>query len=169
MGLSQERVFSWLCWAPECDSPCIQTLRSNFRGAVPGQALLARTAAVVEPTYGLTAENTILGMSLCPDEINNLRGHLADRMKEYWGENFPMGGISGAPFIGKTGFKASSHHVPDSGNVFVLFGPHVAISSDGQVGKYLRQGQHNLSTACGAVIGAYAACCDQEFDGSQFD
>ena len=34
-------------------------------------------------------------------------------MASYWGECFPMGGIGGAPFVGKTGFGAFSAHVPD--------------------------------------------------------
>merc|ERR1719440_2690722 len=95
------------------------------------------------------------GTSICPDEINNEKGDLADMMKEYWGASFPMGGIGGLPHVGKTGFMAFSHHVPDDGNVLVLFGPHVAISESGEVGKYLRDGQAKHSTACGACIAAY--------------
>jgi hypothetical protein len=84
-----------------------------------------------------------------------------------------MGGIGGAPFGGKTGFTAFSHHVPDNGNIVLLYGPHVGISEEGEVGKCLRQGQHGLSTACGAVIGAYNACCgmnaDEKANGWEFD
>jgi hypothetical protein len=47
--------------------------------------------------------------------------------------------------------------VPDGGQVFVVFGPHVAISPSGEVGKYARIGQSHDSTACGACIGALAA------------
>ena len=116
---------------------------------------------------GLTAENTIYGQSICPDEINNEKGDLATLMADHWGECFPMGGIGGAPFVGKTGFGAFSHHVPDDGHIVILFGPHIAISDGGELGKYLREGQVHESTACGAVLGAYAACkCGQagEFD-----
>ena len=77
---------------------------------------------------GLTAENTIYGQSICPDEINNEKGDLATLMADHWGECFPMGGIGGAPFVGKTGFGAFSHHVPDDGHIIILFGPHIAIS-----------------------------------------
>jgi hypothetical protein len=59
--------------------------------------------------------------------------------------------------VGKTGFTAFSHHVPDDGHVVILFGPHVAISEAGELGKYLRHGQHKHSTACGAVLAAYNA------------
>lgn len=105
--------------------------------------------------FGFTPENTLFGTCICPDEINNEKGDLADRMKDYWGECFPMGGIGGAPYVGKTGFMAFSHHVPENGNVLILFGPHVAISETGEVGKYLRKGQTKHSTACGACIAAY--------------
>ena len=78
-------------------------------------------------------------------------------MTDYWGECFPMGGIGGAPFVGKTGFMAFSHHVPQDGHVVILFGPHIAISEAGELGKYLRIGQCNHLTACGAVLSAFDA------------
>ena len=54
----------------------------------------------------LRGQNTIYGQSICPDEINNERDDLGSTMAEYWGEVFPMGGIGGNPYVGKTGFKA---------------------------------------------------------------
>ena len=67
----------------------------------------------LDPLFGLTPQNTIYGQSICPDEINNEKGDLASMMGDYWGECFPLGGIGGAPFVGKTGFAAFSHHVPE--------------------------------------------------------
>jgi len=86
---------------------------------------------------------------------------------------FCLGGISGAPLTGKTGYNAFAHHVPDNGNIVLLFGPHVGITSTGEVGSTLRSGQSNHSTACGATIGAYNALChctsiDDEFDQNDF-
>ena len=69
-----------------------------------------------------------------------------------------MGGLGGLPFVGKTGFKAYSHHVPKDGNVFILFAPHIGVAEDGLIGKISRAGQDNLDVACGAAIGAYNAC-----------
>ena len=40
---------------------------------------------------------------------------------------------------------------------------HMSLSEEGEIGKYLRKGQHQHSAACGAVIGAYQAAltsCD---------
>lgn len=54
---------------------------------------------------------------------------------------------------------------PD-GHLMILFGPHIAISSTGELGKYLREGQSGESTACGAVLAAYNACCADQSCGS---
>jgi hypothetical protein len=101
-----------------------------------------------------------MGTSFCPDEINNKPGSMSTLMQDHWGELFPMGGISGTPFSGTTGFAAFSSHVSDDGHIILAFGPHVGISPDGEVGKCLRRGQGGLSTACGAVVGAYNAAQD---------
>ena len=119
-------AFSWLQWSPPADSKCGQTLSRCFPGALPGPAVVARTK-LLEKMYGMTPENTIYGQSICPDEINNEKGDLVTLMADHWGECFPMGGIGGAPFVGKTGFAAFSHHVPDDGHVLILFGPHVGV------------------------------------------
>merc|ERR1712039_581165 len=53
-------------------------------------------------------------------------------------------------------------------------GPHAGITEDGEVGKVLRKGQKCASSACGAITGAYGACCNgwqepEEDDGSSYD
>lgn len=135
----------------------------NFPGAIPGTALFHFVKGVTCNEYGMNPTNTLYADSLCPDEINRQKGALADIMKEYWGECFPMGGIGGAPFVGKTGFSAFSHHVPDDGHLMVLFGPHVAVSESGEVGKCAREGQSHESSACGAVQAAYSQCQSHNF------
>ena len=110
-------VFNWLSTTPEPGTPVADALDAHFPGALPGIAVLKRTTAVLKSKYDMDGDNTIYGQSICPDEINNEKGDLADIMKEYWGEVFPMGGIGGAPFVGKTGFGAFSHHVPEGGKV----------------------------------------------------
>jgi len=124
---------------------------------------------VLTEDYGFTQANTLFGTSICPDEINNQSHGLSAMMARYWGSVFPLGGLAGVPFAGKTGFKAFSHHVPVNGDIIVLYGPHVGISESGEVGKYLREGQNDLSTACGACIGAYNACCSEGGGDFEFD
>uniref|UniRef100_A0A7S4T8T0 Limiting CO2-inducible protein B/C beta carbonyic anhydrase domain-containing protein n=1 Tax=Alexandrium monilatum TaxID=311494 RepID=A0A7S4T8T0_9DINO len=131
--------------------------RKSFPGAMTGSTVMARMLEKVEP-YGLKWDNTVYGQSLCSDEINSDRGHLSVLLTRYFGHSFHLGGIGGAPYVGKTGFGAFSHHVPDDGHVVVVFGPHIGISPTGELGKFLRVGQSALSTSCGAVIAAYSQC-----------
>jgi len=154
---AQREVFAWMTWSPPTMSLIYRALHKFFPGALPGEAVHSRAVQILTQK-GFTAKNTVLGSSFCPDEINNEPDCLATLMQNYWGDIFPMGGISGTPFTGKTGFAAFSSHVPEDGNIVVAFGPHVGISDDGEVGKIPRKGQANISSACGAVIGAYKAC-----------
>ena len=71
---------------------------------------------------------------------------------------FPLGGLAGFPFTGKTGWGAFSSHVPENGNIIIMIAPHVGIDSTGCIGKVLRHRQGCSSSACGAAIGALAAC-----------
>lgn len=41
----------------------------------------------------------------------------------------------------------------------MLFAPHVGISPSGEVGKYHREGQDHLDSACGAAVGAFKKVC----------
>ena len=81
---------------------------------------------------------------------------------KYFETFFSLGGLAGIPFAGKTGFGAFAHHVPDGGNIFVLYAPHCAVSNKGGCGFYSREGQTEESTACGARIGGYNAVKNQK-------
>jgi len=164
----QHSVMSWLGWSPQQQSPCYKALHEHFPGALPAPVVHARIRSAVG-SFGLTAKNTLFGSSTCPDEINSEPGGLVALMEDAWGEVFPMGGISGVPFAGKTGFMAFSHHVPDDGHVLVLFGPHVGVSEDGEIGKVRRCGQCAKSTACGAIIGAFNSCLGKSSKDDEFD
>jgi hypothetical protein len=74
------------------------------------------------------------------DEINHKNSSLNNRLKDFWGECFYMGGLGGIPFIGEVGYGAFSAHVPVGGNLFILFAPHVGVSSEGVIGNYSRPG-----------------------------
>jgi hypothetical protein len=170
---AQREVFAWMTWSPPSHTPVYQALHKYFPGALPAEAVHRRAIGVLEK-YGFTAHNTLLGTSFCPDEINNEADCLPVLMQGHWGEVFPMGGLGGAPFTGKTGFAAFSSHVADEGHILVAFGPHAGISEEGEVGKVLRKGQRCASAACGAVTGAYGACCagwsdEADTDASSYD
>lgn len=134
-----------------------RSLHAGFPGARDGYDVADTVLAAVKP-LGLKNHNTIFGTSICSDEINSDRGHVTTILKGLYGRSFHLGGIGGAPYVGKTGFMAFSHHVPADGHVLIVFGPHIGFSPDGEPGKFLRTGQAKLSTSCGAVIAAYSQC-----------
>jgi hypothetical protein len=114
---------------------------------------------------GFTNENTLFADCSCPDEVNHddPEEDITLLFHSRWGEIFPLGGLAGFPFTGKTGWSAYCSHVPKDGNIVILFAPHVGIDLDGTVGKILRAGQDASSTACGAAIGAFnSAKADKE-------
>lgn len=106
---------------------------------------------------GFTGENTLFAESTCPDEINHDDPDcdIGMLLAKRWGEVFPMSGLGGLPFCGKTGWGAFSSHVPTDGNIVIMFAPHVGISKDGSIGFIQRDGHNCVSSACGAAIGAY--------------
>jgi len=120
--------------------------------------------AVIEVTHALrmVSANTLFAHSVCPDEINHEDNDITDCLRNHFDSVFSLGGLGGIPFSGMTGFNAYAAHVPDDGNIFVLFAPHCAISSEGKCGYYHRRGQEELTTACGAAIGAYNQVKDLE-------
>jgi len=135
----------------------IHTMHESFPGAMPGQQVMDRALVEMEK-HRIVKKTTIYGQSCDPDEINSDKGHFPKLMSTYYGHSFPLGGLGGVPFGGKTGFGAFSHHVPDNGNVVIVFGPHIGYSIDGEAGKFLRAGQASLSTACEAITTAYNQC-----------
>merc|ERR1719247_3598632 len=115
-----------------------------------------KVSAVLE-RRGYNTENTLFATSTCPDEVNSKPGELIDLFKNRWGENFALGGLAGVPFTGRAGFSAYAHHVPKDGKMFIMFAPHVGVEFDGAVGALKRVNQDEVSTACGAAVGAFKA------------
>ena len=85
---------------------------------------------------GFTDENTLFSDSSCPDEINHndINEVIPSLFQRRWGQVFPLSGLGGLPFTGKTGWGAFSSHCPEDGNIVILFAPHVGIDVDGTVG-----------------------------------
>lgn len=154
---------SWLGLSPQLESKCQDALHTNFPQALAGSVIMLQTSQALAP-YGFSPENTVYGQSICPDDMNNQKRMLADRMQQYWGECFRLGCIGDPPFVGKAGHTALSHRNPDGERILILFGPHIGISDRGEVGKFYRPGQkHRCSTAaCGALVAAPGPCCERK-------
>jgi len=123
---------------------------------------------------GYTSSNTLLGASVCSDEIN-ISGRIPKCLYNELTENcgnkaFTLGGLAGVPFVGKSGLAACVGHVPDQGKLIILFAPHLGISELGEVGPIRRYGKTSISNACGAAIGAYKLIKAQlPFESKQYD
>lgn len=140
-------------------STSTQFVKSFFPKAQPSYDILN----VVKKELALKnilPNRTLYAQSVCPDEINHCNGGIANVFEEHFGASFKLGGLGGIPFSGNTGFAAFSHHVPDDGNLFILFAPHIGCSEHNTLGHYTRRGQHRDGKACGAAIGALNHCLD---------
>ena len=135
-----------------------QAINKYFPGALTGRETEEAVFEVLKQ-HGITEDNTIFTDCSCPDEINHddPEEDVCMLFQKRYKNVFPLSGLGGLPFTGKTGWHAMSSHVPDDGHIVVLVGPHVGIDCEGNVGKVNRKGQANVSSACGAAIGALAA------------
>jgi len=126
-------------------------IRSFYPNAEQGEDYTVQCIEKLRSDFEFDFERTILATSVCSDEIirsaTNFRDHVA------LGTPFQLGGLSGFPFTGETGFKAFAGHIPDDGFAIILYGPHIGISNSDQPGMVIRSGQMLESTCCGALMG----------------
>jgi hypothetical protein len=135
---------------PEPDPKFDAMLKKSFPFALSNQEL---ESSVVEllGKKGFTGENTLLATSLCADELAR---RLEDDFVKVYGNNFNLGGLSGFPFAGNTGFGAMAAHIPDDGFCLIVYGPHVGITKTGVIGKVEREGIALVDNCCGSAIAA---------------
>ncbi|MGB0346009.1 MAG: hypothetical protein ACPGGA_00915 [Balneolaceae bacterium] len=96
--------------------------------------------------------NCLWATSVCSDEVNSMFPVLNST---FAGPGpFVMGGISGLPFTGITGLKAYLSHVPSNGFAVIIYGPHIGVTSDAEIGKVLRKNQDVNTGCCGSLIAA---------------
>jgi len=125
-------------------------VKKNFPGAISNTKLVKNVVKALEKK-GFTPDNTLVATSLCADELARV---LEDDFVEIYGQNFNLGGLSGFPFAGNTGWGAMSAHVPDNGFCLLVHGPHVGITKDGVIGKVERSGIALVDSCCGSAIAA---------------
>ncbi len=123
-------------------------IRKYYPDAKPGREITNESIGKLTGEFGFELDKTLLATSVCSDEI--IRS--ATNFRDYVDENpFFLGGLAGFPFSGITGMKAFISHLPEQGGAIILYGPHIGITSDGQVGFVNRKGQSNPSSCCGAL------------------
>lgn len=99
--------------------------------------------------YGFDTDKTILGTSVCSDEVVRTSTNFRDYLEN--GNPFTLGGLAGYPFTGLTGFGAFAGHIPDNGFAIIEYGPHIGFTKSGEIGAVIRKGQSHESTCCGAI------------------
>ena len=122
----------------------------KYPGSLSNADLATRVVKVLEG-LGFTPKNTLLATSLCADELAR---RLEDDFVKVYGNNFNLGGLSGFPFAGNTGFGAMAAHIPDDGSCLIIHGPHVGVTKTGVVGKVERVGIELVDNCCGSAIAA---------------
>jgi hypothetical protein len=135
---------------PKQETKFDKIVRSHFPEALTNEELATAVVKVLDEK-GYTGANTLLATSLCADELAR---RLEDDFVRVYGNNFSLGGLSGFPFAGNTGFGAMAAHIPDDGYCLVVYGPHVGMSRDGTVGKVEREGIALVDNCCGSAIAA---------------
>lgn len=133
-----------------------EKIKNHFPNAERGNFLQDTFLEQLEQAYGVRLGETMLCSSHCPDDLNAVVSrtlnestwNLNDRI---WGP-FLLGGLGGFPFGGKSGMIAFAEQVPEGHTALILYGPHVGINQEGQLGR-LRRHQHNEdSDSCRALM-----------------
>lgn len=169
---------------PEMEDFFTSSRRKYFPGAVENEKFVMERLVPVLKRRGYARANTLMGSSLCSDEIVDgiSSRSLCHFIHKKFGADdsgkgdndlidniltssssgiFNLGGLGGVPAVGTTGFGAFFSHCPSDGKIIVVYGPHVGISKDGAVGKVERLGQRDTrgisqkTSSCGAALGAY--------------
>mmetsp|Transcript_17360 Transcript_17360/g.28181 ORF Transcript_17360/g.28181 Transcript_17360/m.28181 type:complete len:305 (-) Transcript_17360:149-1063(-) len=145
-----ERVAKVMSSKPAENADFDKMVKKNFPGAISNKELATRVVELLDEK-GFTPDNTLLATSVCADELARV---LEDEFVDIYGTNFNLGGLSGFPFAGNTGWGAMSAHVPDNGYCLTIHGPHVGITKDGVIGKVERSGIALVDNCCGSAIAA---------------
>jgi len=137
------------------------SVEKYFPGALRS-SLIGRRVIRALRNRDYNPRNTLIGSSVCVDEINEHPNSLLLQLESSLVDAknagiFHLGGLGGLPFVGVTGFGAFVQHCPDQGKLVVVFGPHIGISESGQLGKIKRTGMKGETASCGAAMAAYQA------------
>jgi hypothetical protein len=122
-------------------------ITDHFPGAKTGTEITETYLNFIRGEYGSQLDKILFATSLCCDDIN-----VSTDFRKVLTRPFTLGGLGGLPYSGLTGMTAYAHHVPDGGDAFIFYGPHIGISDFGELGKLRRPGQNHLTNSCGALV-----------------
>jgi hypothetical protein len=122
-------------------------IKTHFPDAKTGAEITETYLNFIQGEYGSQLDKILFATSLCCDDIN-----VSTDFRKVLTRPFTLGGLGGLPYAGLTGITAYAHHVPDGGDAFIFYGPHIGISDCGELGKLRRPGQEHLTNSCGALV-----------------
>ena len=125
-------------------------IHTYFSNAETIKNVTSKVILKIKDEQKIPKEKILLATSICSDEVNHGTHSFAHQFN--CGE-FILGGITGYPFAGETGLGAYLSHIPDDGAALIIFGPHVGISKDGNIGLNKRNMQSKETPTCGALTG----------------
>ena len=125
-------------------------IEKQFENVVTVPELVERSSTALNKE-GYFSDQTIFSDCFCRDEINQ---KTVDKFSAVWGENFRLAGLAGLPTSGLTGMAALTSHMPTDGRQFFVFGPHIAIDSEGSWGLAERMNVEKSTVACGSLAAA---------------
>ena len=124
-----------------------QMIRSHYPNVETGNEVTESYLNFLQEEYKADLSKMLFATSLCCDDIN-----VSTNFRKVLTRPFTMGGLGGLPFSGFTGMVAFAHHIPNGGDAFIFYGPHIGITDDGELGKMVRPGQTQLTNSCGALM-----------------
>jgi DNA-dependent RNA polymerase auxiliary subunit epsilon len=125
----------------------LQTLLDHYPNAKLGSEITETYLKHLQEEYKSDISKMLFATSLCSDDIN-----VSTDFRKVLSRPFTMGGLGGLPYSGLTGMVAFAHHIPDGGDAFIFYGPHIGITDEGELGKMKRPGQKHLTNSCGALM-----------------
>lgn len=129
---------------PHTIEPLVQ---AEYPNAKTGEEVTVSYLELLAKEYNCDLKKMLFATSLCSDDVN-----ISTDFRTFIRRPFSMGGLGGLPYTGLTGMVAFSHHVPDGGDAFIFYGPHIGITDEGELGKLRRKGQKRLTNSCGALM-----------------
>lgn len=119
----------------------------HYPGAKTGSEVTESYLTLLEKEYKTDLKKMLFATSVCSDDVN-----VSTDFRKVLHRPFTMGGLGGIPYAGFTGMVAFSHHIPDGGDAFIFYGPHIGITDEGELGRMRRIGQKRLTNSCGALM-----------------
>lgn len=127
------------------------SIKTYFPNARTGQEITDTYLEFIQKHYQSNLDKVLFATSVCCDDIN-----VSTDFRRVLKRPFTLGGLGGLPYAGLTGMSAFAQHIPDGGDAFIFYGPHIGISDAGEIGTMRRPGQQHQTTCCGALLLAHS-------------